>query len=376
MSIRKRKSKKAESGFTYQVYFSYVDSYTNEHKTYSKSGFLTYEDASLFEKKKKLEFDQKQTFIKQYKVTIDDVFQEWLEIEAKYLYQDNSIIDYMNRYHKHIKNRLGSILLYELDYKKLQLYFNENKDIGLSTNFKLKEILNVIINFAIKCNYLNQNPLKYIHIIGTDNNRNHLAKTYNEDDFTIIINKLLEYPSEIRKSYAIALYIGKYTGLRISEVFALEMSDFLFSSQQIIVNKKMVYANKKRNELYVCNHMKSKSSYAILPFHKELQDIMKEWFHIHSFDHVISDENGKYLNPKQLEYTLWKMSKELGVNFHFHMLRHTLASRLVNNGANLKAAQEILRHANISTTMNIYTHVNQELKTEALYKAFPLKDHN
>lgn len=38
----------------------------------------------------------------------------------------------------------------------------------------------------------------------------------------------------------------------------------------------------------------------------------------------------------------------------------------------MKATQEILRHANITTTMNIYTHVDQELKIEALYKAFPL----
>ncbi len=55
------------------------------------------------------------------------------------------------------------------------------------------------------------------------------------------------------------------------------------------------------------------------------------------------------------------------------MLRHTLATRLVSNGAELKAVQELLRHANITTTMNIYTHVNEVNKRKALYKAFPLK---
>ena len=46
MSIRKRQSKKY--GITYQVYFNYLDPYTKERKSFSKSGFKTYEDALLF----------------------------------------------------------------------------------------------------------------------------------------------------------------------------------------------------------------------------------------------------------------------------------------------------------------------------------------
>ena len=119
--------------------------------------------------------------------------------------------------------------------------------------------------------------------------------------------------------------------------------------------------------------MKSKTSKSILPFHKDLKTIMSEWFDVHPQKHVISDEYGSYINPKQLEYTLWKISKQLGIHFNYHMLRHTLASRMAEKGADMKAAQEILRHANISTTMNIYTHVNEKNKEKALYKAFPIQ---
>ena len=68
--------------------------------------------------------------------------------------------------------------------------------------------------------------------------------------------------------------------------------------------------------------MKSKTSKGILPFHKDLKTIMSEWFDIHPQKHVISDEDGSYINPKQLEYTLWKISKQLGIHFNYHMLRH------------------------------------------------------
>ena len=60
----------------------------------------------------------------------------------------------------------------------------------------------------------------------------------------------------------------------------------------------MVYANKKQTELKVCNEMKSKTSKGILPFHKDLKTIMSEWFDIHPQKHVISDEDGSYIQSK------------------------------------------------------------------------------
>ena len=54
MSIRQRKSKKSRTGCTYHVYFNYVDSLSGNRKKFSKSGFLSYEDAQLYEKKKRL----------------------------------------------------------------------------------------------------------------------------------------------------------------------------------------------------------------------------------------------------------------------------------------------------------------------------------
>ena len=125
MSIRKRESKKAPNGYSYQVYFSYYDRYTDEKKMFSKSGFHTYEDAVNYEKKMKMVLDQKYQLIHGQKVTLNQIFEEWLNLEAPYNYQDNTLIDYENRYHKHIEHRLGSILISEMDFRLMQNYFNE-----------------------------------------------------------------------------------------------------------------------------------------------------------------------------------------------------------------------------------------------------------
>ena len=49
-------------------------------------------------------------------------------------------------------------------------------------------------------------------------------------------------------------------------------------------------------------------------------------------------------------------------DFHFHMLRHTYTSNLLSNGAAPKDVQELLGHADVSTTMNIYAHATREAK--------------
>lgn len=58
-------------------------------------------------------------------------------------------------------------------------------------------------------------------------------------------------------------------------------------------------------------------------------------------------------------------------NFHFHMLRHTYTSNLLSGGAKPKDVQELLGHADVSTTMNIYAHATREAKhtsARLLYK--------
>ena len=73
---------------------------------------------------------------------------------------------------------------------------------------------------------------------------------------------------------------------------------------------------------------------------------------------------GAYESPSTVSIVCRSARKKLGDmdDFHFHQLRHTYTSNLLSNGAAPKDVQELLGHADVSTTMNIYAHATREAK--------------
>ena len=83
---------------------------------------------------------------------------------------------------------------------------------------------------------------------------------------------------------------------------------------------------------------------------------------------VCSKQDGELLTTQSLKYCNKVLQKEVcGLEqFHFHALRHTYASTLVNHGANLKDVQMLLGHSDIKITLNTYSHVDDESRRKAV----------
>ena len=83
---------------------------------------------------------------------------------------------------------------------------------------------------------------------------------------------------------------------------------------------------------------------------------------------VCSKQDGELLTTQSLKYCNKVLQKEVcGLeHFHFHALRHTYASTLVNHGANLKDVQMLLGHSDIKITLNTYSHVDDESRRKAV----------
>ena len=77
-------------------------------------------------------------------------------------------------------------------------------------------------------------------------------------------------------------------------------------------------------------------------------------------------ENGQYVSTDSFKYPSRIIHHELKIAFNFHSLRHTHATLLIENGANVKDVQERLGHQNIETTLQTYVHNTDSIRTETV----------
>lgn len=157
------------------------------------------------------------------------------------------------------------------------------------------------------------------------------------------------------------------TGLRISESLGLRWSDVDFENNQIHVRRKWSDG--------VIEKPKTKASRAVVPLHEILAEVMRDWQisspYNRAEDWVFPSFRLKGQQPRVAGMLIKDhlrpaavragvLSEEDPRPFGFHTLRHSLASALVRAKHDPKLVQAILRHANVTTTLQQYAHVVDE----------------
>lgn len=370
MSIRERKGKK---GVSYQVYFPYKNE-LGITCTYRKGGFKTKREAKTHETLVKAQIE-KDGFLKQEcNLTLDQVFNDYFELVTKKGLAPSTLRNYRIIYNHHIKQMLGNYKIVKLKYPTLQKYFNNNASLSAAVQSNIKNVLNNVFKYACKCCYIENNPVSLVDLTGVKLDKKKKTITYQELETIVQAFKSRRCHDSFRNdSMVISLFIGYYSGLRISEVLALEKSDFDFINNEIHITKQLDCVGKRTSEIRITNVMKTNSSNAVIPLAEPLKEILIDWFKVNPYDHVICDVEGNYIHTEVLKLAINTTCKKIGIYFHFHMLRHTFISNLANNGISPQIAKELARHSRIETTMDIYTHVNEDSQKQAINAVFSSK---
>lgn len=365
MSVIKVPSKKAKKGYTYKVTFKYKEN--DITRTYSKSGFIVKKDAQEHESMVKAQINQDGYLKKVCNDSLNKVFNDWLKIDSG-SYAPNTINLYKRIYNKYIYSTIGKEKIISLKYKDIQAFINES-DVSYDNCVAIKKVLNNVFKYAIKNEYIETNPIAYIEITKIKEKKE-INNYLSLEEYNMIIEKL-NHGSFYARALSIAISIGYHTGLRISEIFALNKSDIDFINDTITVNKQLLEREGKNKDLKIKTKLKTSSSNSVLPLVPTLKEILIEWFDINPYEKVVCNEEGYYLNPVSAQARVKKIASDLGIQgFHFHMLRHTLITNLYKSGVDVKTTQEIARHSNINTTLNIYTHLEENSKKDTLNNVF------
>lgn len=429
MSIRKRKSKKSKKKFTYQVYFPYVDE-NGVSDIYRKGGFTDIKDAEAHEIIKKNEYLTTGTIVKD----ADKKFKQKLElyfnnstmtkstlvvlsemitiltdnkaittttkktlnhlIELKSqqsthalesVYNDyitasisnkslspNSVYLYNATFKKHVPKEIKNSDIRDINYKRLEELFS-----SIQSDSVLKTLRNVIantFNYAMKCEYVINNPCLLIELPETESSKEK-NKIISEDVFIMLI-KSASYTDNkvdifVYQAIVIALYTAKYTALRVAELLALKKEDIDFQNKTISVNEELVYVGLKKSEVYTKTSLKNKASKSAIPLAKSLETLLLEWFIITPYDYLFTDQYGDFILPSRIREFLNRFKNKNNIeNLHMHMFRHTLATKLEQENVSLAIRKKMLRHTIQDVTLGTYTHITTDDVKEQLDKVF------
>jgi integrase/recombinase XerC len=233
----------------------------------------------------------------------------------------------------------------------------KNKNIESSSINRKLSVLKSLFKFGLRNNIIKTNPCIKLQSLKTAKK---LPVFFKESELENVLDTQKNYKNdfaEIRNN--IILEILYQTGIRRAELIGLKDSDFNFFSLTLrIVGK----GNKER----------------IIPISKELKEKVEKYIdtknQIFDSPYFILTETGEQAYPN-LIYRIVKtnMGEVTSLNKRSpHVMRHSFASGLLNNGAEIGAVKELLGHASLAATQ-IYTHTSYEQLKKAYKQAHPRK---
>jgi site-specific recombinase XerD len=201
--------------------------------------------------------------------------------------------------------------------------------------------------------YLAKRKIKSLDPVLVELPRNHRPQVtfLHVDEIESILNQIpIDTETGLRDRAIMELLFS--TGLRISELIALNRDSVNLERREFVVRGK----GQKDRPVFVSDS----AALAVADYLSERKDSLPALFLNNSKNQPLVGASGDYrrLTPRSVERIINKYVRAAGITKHVtpHTLRHSFATDLLMNGADLRSVQSLLGHSNISTTQ-IYTHV-------------------
>lgn len=318
-------------------------------------------------------------------LTFGDWLTNWLILYKAPKLRTSTLERYEDDCRLHILPALGHIPLIDLDTDHIQALYNKlgkngNKVTGEGLSpasiHKVHQIIHGCLDKAVEKHLLRWNASNAAEKPAVKTNNKGKAMSEEEmDKFLVTLST-----ENVKWQAAFLTLLG--TGVRIGELLAFEWPDFDYTEKIAHILRTV---SRTKKEGLVINPPKTEASEADVPLpdvviaalkeHRkaQLQVILRQgenYKYGKKNKLVFCTDVGTYMSPRNFERKYYALRKKAGVSktVNLHGLRHTFATRLLEEGENLKTVQELLRHADIKTTANIYSHVTPKTKQKAAHK--------
>lgn len=275
-------------------------------------------------------------------------------------YSKHTILNYKDD----ILEYLDFLKLEELEYENivyedLRYYLVYLKDKKKNSNSSIDRKISALRGFykyLVNLKILEVNPFD---IVNGPKKEKKLPRYFEYNELEELFNSV-DISSVIGRRDRLILELLYATGVRVSEMIEIKVSDIDISNRNINIIGK---GNKER----------------IVKFGEYCLDAINDYLdnsynklNINNINYLFLNSRGSKLTDRGVRYILDNLIKKTSLNKKIspHMLRHSFATHLLNNGADLLTVQKLLGHESIKATQ-VYTHVSTDRLKEVYFKSFP-----
>lgn len=307
-----------------------------------------------------------QTTIDNKKRTMAELLEEWLNTIQNHV-KESTMAKYQYYVRKHIIPEMGHILLSDLSSDDIEQFKNQkltaerrDKKGGLSpkTVTDMLSVLKLALAYGEEKKYLFAGQIK---IRNPRQNKPHINILTVEEQ-----RILLEHVLNQEDTAYLGIVIALYTSLRIGEICALRWEDIDLVHDTLHVCRTIMRitnydsARTEKTKIII-ETPKTECSNRLIPIPEFLKKYLS---HFQKDDsHYVITGKQSFMEPRNYYRKYKRIMKECNlVQFNFHALRHTFATRCIEKEFDVKSLSEILGHADVSITMQRYAHPSMNLK--------------
>ena len=318
-------------------------------------------------------------YAKASRLNVDTWFETWITT-----YRTNckptTIETYRKTYKRYISPEFGKKQLKTLKPEQIQKFLNRmastySKSVFGNINFLLYDLLDQ----AVKNQLLAQNPMQYTTRPATKKREKRKALSRSET---------AAFLTAVEGTYYYDMFrLSTLTGLRIGEVTGLQWQDVDLKKKEIHVRHTLAWIT---DVGYFLQEPKSENSRRVIPLPEKAVSLLRSrkiaqgkhrlsygecWQPLPGLSNLVfTTRYGTPIDGNNLRSEMRRIlseMKEKGTDItwaSFHTLRHTFATRCIEEGMNPKTLQHILGHATLAITMDLYCDVMEDTKREEMAK--------